>query len=920
LSTSQQDKAERPKMSEENTSAQELGAFTEFCQRILDCHDEDKILSEVIKFLARIVEVQACTIYDCVPNSDEMIVKAVWSKPSVSSILPEVSIVNLDENDPLRQALETKTLVFLNLEEQEGHLPNRYLRTAEAGSYSLILAPIELGGDIQGAAELVILANEREIGSSEVTSLRAALTQATAAIDRARRFRASSQEERFFTRLNRTALAMRQTRDLPELMALICRECSELFEVDGVYIWQKQEEELIGIAACGYEEQNFIGSYALISEDVFASVVAKQGRPQYCNDYQQQTSYSKHFPPAASIASVLGVPLTLNDDIDGVLVMVDTESTDRFSSDDIDRVSIFSAHAAAAVQNDRHLLDLKELVDQLEITASEQSQAIQQEQKRVQYLFQLTTELSETLDQDRLIGRALELVSDVVGASQSAILVVDPRSGELVYPSAYEALGLRPLSGALDDEGIHFEIARRVVESCKSVIVEPSSGEDEELCLPEGLGLNSAMGTPLKARDEVAGVLLLFHEEPNAFSSDQVVLVEAAAYQVGTGISNAQLFHLIRDQAGRLGQLLRQESVSAARSQAILESIADGVVVADATGNITLANSAARDFLGLSNDQLIGKRVSDHANLFALFGDRWIDTAKEWALGANANRRSSFLAHTLELDDKYVGVQLSPVFANEQYFGTVSVFRDVTHAVETDRAKNEFVSTVSHELRTPMTSIKGYADLMLMGVAGGMTEEQQHYLSVIKGNADRVTSLVNDLLDVARMESGKTELELQETNVAGIITIAVNDHLRGLIENGDKTIDTRVDLEPSLPVVLADPERLLQVITNLLDNAYNYTPSGGVISIDAEVIEGYVQVAVSDTGIGIKEENLSHIFERYYRVDDSQVQGVAGTGLGLSIVRSLVLLHGGTIEVESEVDKGSSFIIRLPIAHQSEDS
>ena len=106
-------------------------------------------------------------------------------------------------------------------------------------------------------------------------------------------------------------------------------------------------------------------------------------------------------------------------------------------------------------------------------------------------------------------------------------------------------------------------------------------------------------------------------------------------------------------------------------------------------------------------------------------------------------------------------------------------------------------------------------------------------------------------------------------------------------------------------------------MTNLIDNAYNYTPSGGVISIDAEVVAEYVQVAVSDTGIGIKEENLSHIFERYYRADDNHVQGVAGTGLGLSIVRSLVLLHGGTIEVESEVNKGSSFIFRLPIAARS---
>ncbi|MFN2188820.1 MAG: sensor histidine kinase, partial [Candidatus Promineifilaceae bacterium] len=157
------------------------------------------------------------------------------------------------------------------------------------------------------------------------------------------------------------------------------------------------------------------------------------------------------------------------------------------------------------------------------------------------------------------------------------------------------------------------------------------------------------------------------------------------------------------------------------------------------------------------------------------------------------------------------------------------------------------------------------------------------------------------------------DLDLKEVNVAGLLTIAANDHLRGLIENGDKVIEMRLNLEPSLPDVMADPDRLLQVFTNLIDNAYNYTPSGGAISIDAKAAGDDVQITFADTGIGIKEENLSHIFERYYRADDDRIKGITGTGLGLSIVRSLVLLHGGTIEVESKVNRGTRFIIKLPI-------
>jgi signal transduction histidine kinase len=209
---------------------------------------------------------------------------------------------------------------------------------------------------------------------------------------------------------------------------------------------------------------------------------------------------------------------------------------------------------------------------------------------------------------------------------------------------------------------------------------------------------------------------------------------------------------------------------------------------------------------------------------------------------------------------------------------------------------------------------------MLMGVAGDMTDQQRQHLSIIKGNASRMTSLVNDLLDVARIESGKTVLDLREVDVTDLIAVATNDHLRGLIENGDKAIDTKVELEPSLPRVLADSERVAQILTNLIDNAYNYSPAGGTITINARAKADSVEVAVGDTGIGIKEEYQSKIFERFYRADEDEVQRVAGTGLGLSIVRSLVLLHGGTIEVFSKPAEGSNFIFSLPRAQSRASS
>ncbi|MFN2187321.1 MAG: GAF domain-containing protein [Candidatus Promineifilaceae bacterium] len=471
----------------------------------------------------------------------------------------------------------------------------------------------------------------------------------------------------FEERLAKAVLAFGQTSELPDLLGKICSQCQALFGVHGVYLWQKQDKDLVGVAACGYMEEHFVGSYAMLSEAVFAAAVARQGHAQLSANYQKEEIYTKHFPPKEGLVSLLGLPLSSDGAVEGVLVMADTEIEDRFTIDDVEQATQFCEHAAAAVRRCRNLLDTKDQIDQLKISISQQESQLNQERKRVHYLYRLTDELSEVMDQDSVIRIVLELVSEVTGSSQSAILTVDTSSGKFSYPSAYRTQGIHPLTGAIEDHGLHWKIAKRVVETRASVIAVQKGSDSQELRIPDGLGLGSAIGVPLMAKEEVAGVLLLFHEDPKAFSEDQVPLIEAAAYQVGTNIRNAQLFTLIRHQTERLGQLLRQESISAAKSKAILECIADGVVVVDALGIVTLANVAAKEFLSLTNQELIGRRVSDHKNLYALFGDKWTEVARDWARGSSPDQSHSFLAHTLELNQKYVGVQLSPIFANEKY-------------------------------------------------------------------------------------------------------------------------------------------------------------------------------------------------------------------------------------------------------------
>jgi signal transduction histidine kinase len=233
--------------------------------------------------------------------------------------------------------------------------------------------------------------------------------------------------------------------------------------------------------------------------------------------------------------------------------------------------------------------------------------------------------------------------------------------------------------------------------------------------------------------------------------------------------------------------------------------------------------------------------------------------------------------------------------------------------------KNEFVSTVSHELRTPMTSIKGYADLILMGAAGPMSDPQVRYMQVIKNNADRLSMLVNDLLDISRIETGKTELDLRPLDVPQIIEQVVEGHLRGRIEHDDKPMEVQTENAPALPLVNADHARETQVLTNLLDNAFHYTPENGKIAVRVRANGDYVFISVSDNGIGISKENQKKIFDRFFRAEDSDVQKIAGTGLGLSIVHSLIEMHGGNIEVQSTPGEGSTFTFNLPLVTEDKD-
>jgi two-component system phosphate regulon sensor histidine kinase PhoR len=349
-----------------------------------------------------------------------------------------------------------------------------------------------------------------------------------------------------------------------------------------------------------------------------------------------------------------------------------------------------------------------------------------------------------------------------------------------------------------------------------------------------------------------------------------------------------------------------------------MESMAEGLLVLDARGRISMLNPAAEAMLSLKKDAVLGRTpleaVRSHDLDDLLKGAARQDGAASAEITLAHPRRRILAGTAVGLRDSSGGWQ-----------GTVLALRDITQLKRLEEMRMEFVVNVSHELRTPLTAIRGYAETLLDGgLADG--KEARRFLEIIHRHAERLGRLLNDLLDLSNIELERTPLHLRPLSLADVATQAVAT-LAPQAER--KAIRLTTEIPANLPPVLADRDRLVQILVNLIDNAVKFTPDGGSIALRAKPISDFgfrisdstirnpqsaIAIEVEDTGIGIPPKDLPRITERFYRVDRARSRELGGTGLGLAIVKHLVQAHGGALSIESEPGKGTRVRITLPIA------
>ncbi len=327
-----------------------------------------------------------------------------------------------------------------------------------------------------------------------------------------------------------------------------------------------------------------------------------------------------------------------------------------------------------------------------------------------------------------------------------------------------------------------------------------------------------------------------------------------------------------------------REAVEAERRRlaVIIESLGDALVVCDAAGTIIEVNPRARELVpALEPGTSLADQVGPMPRLHEVL-DREVELE-------HGGRTLSVTAGQLGAD----GAD-----------GVVFTARDVSERARLERLKSEFVATASHELRSPLTSIKGFVELL--GASPSLTAKQREFVDIILLSTNRLVDLVNDLLDVAQVEAGRVQIARRPVAVEEVVREVATLMQPRVAEAGQHL---EVDVAPELPPADADPARVRQIVTNLLTNAHLYTPAGGALRVAVTADDSRVAIAVSDTGRGMDADQLAHVFDRFYRVRTAG--GPSGSGLGLSIVRSLVDLHGGSIDVISTPGEGSTFTVRL---------
>ncbi len=770
--------------------------------------------------------------------------------------------------------------------------------------------------------------------SNDLFFLATLSSQTTIALENAQLLEEANRRAEELEALQKLSVDIQTETESDTLLTSVLERAIKLLQAEGglVYLLEANTKTLKAVVSYNLD-QDYTGYTLNIPEGV-AGRAAALGETVVVDNYHNFAGRSKKFQ-TANFGAVLGVPLRWGGKVRGVLNLVHRPQGLRFSESDVWLMELFASQSAIALEQSRLLNEARNVAKQLAI------------------LSEVSIAISSTLDLDTALQRVMGRAVDLLNAEAGSLLLMDQAGKNLIFevvlgPTGEDLLGVTIPVGK--------GIVGTVAESGVPLIINDVSADPRwniDFDADTDFQTKDLLCVPMVSHNRVVGVVeILNKQDGSIFDQDDCSLLMAFGAQAAIAIENAQIFTRT-DQA--LAERVQELQTLQMFDQQLQTSLELNTV-------LDVALSYAMDSLGVSMGVMgiIKKEDDVEAGLYLLTQrgmpmemarykiDPWalnkgimgqvIQTGEARLINditqvndyiPKTHRTRSLLAVPIMREGQVIGIMnlesTELDYFTEDDLSFVNIL--VSHAAlvienaqlfeqvnQANEDKSEFMSTASHELKIPMTSIKGYAKLLQIGAVGALTDQQTEFLKIISSNVDRMDRLVADLLDVSRIEAGRIKLQLEDVQVEHIISDVI-ESVQTQIK--DKKLNLELLIDNNLPVVRADYGRMVQIVTNLVSNAYKYTPEGGDITVIATLHNGTnresVAVTVKDTGYGISEEDQSNLFTTFFRSSDQNIRDEPGTGLGLSITKKMIESHGGELTFESAYGQGTTFTFTIPL-------
>jgi signal transduction histidine kinase/HAMP domain-containing protein len=793
----------------------------------------------------------------------------------------------------------------------------------------------ELQAKIEGPSEVATLARTFNDMTIRLRDLIAGLENRTRELEASQRVTFAASE--------------RVTPDeLLDLVVNLIRDQFDLYHAQ-VYIIDEEQNAAVLRQSTGYAGRQLLQRGHKIPLDATALVTKAihDGKPVLVNDTANDPSFMAN-PLLPETKSELVVPLKLKAKIIGVLDTQD-RTPGRFGSPTVNLFQSMADQIATLFENSELIERVTEQAESLTIFTSQLRTAAE-----------IARRMGTILDPEQLLEQTVEMLQSRFGLYHAHIYMLDEANRKLIMRSGSGEVGRvlckQGYAISLDAEN---SLIARAARNEQSVLVNDASLESDFMFNPLLPQTRSELAIPLISGDKALGVLDIQDDQLNRFSETDIDTLRTLAGQIATTLQTAGIF-----EETQVRLKVSQALANAQTENDVLDVLIQQAGMYPQTQVMVFMNEWDKEdrFLYLRRAESFESRltsspppglrlpasqvqmISAHSRTDGIFvspnlpEDENADpTVREMARQTGAK---SMLTLPIVERDELVGI-VSISSEEEEYFDEQKIrlyramseqgatalriarlndenVRTAERLREVDRLKSEFLASMSHELRTPLNSIIGYTEIMLMGLDSELDPETLEDVQAIYDNGQHLLRIINDVLDLAKIEAGRLELNEEEVSVEALVD-AASSSVTGLLVNKDKPVEFKVEVEGDLPTIQGDQVRLNQVINNLTSNAVKFTDEGH-ITLRAFKDDGWICIEVEDTGIGIAEEDLNNIFERFQQVDGSNARKQEGTGLGLAITRHLVQMHGGTIEVKSEVGEGSTFTVRLPAEHRETES